>query len=116
MSNLSSIQKNLIIGTCLGDGHIERNGKSRLRISHSEKQFALVTWKHSILCPHSLPIVTCVRYDKRNKKTYYTTKFDTKTKECFNEFFDLFYVEKKNCTHKYNAPSLRPFSIGSLVP
>jgi hypothetical protein len=44
--NLSEEEKSIIIGSLLGDGHLERNGVHfRLQITHSIKQKSYLLWK-----------------------------------------------------------------------
>ena len=91
---LSPSQKNIIIGSCLGDAHVERNGKNcRLRFQQALKQKPLLCWKHSILQPHALALREYPQYDKRTKKTYHKIQFDTRTLPVFNEFRDMFYLD-----------------------
>lgn len=46
---LTSKQKEILLGTLLGDGVLELNGRyPRLRIDHSEKQKAYVEWKYKM--------------------------------------------------------------------
>ena len=93
---LSNLERNVIIGTTLGDGFLERNGKNcRLRIQHSITQKPFVCFKHQILKAHSLSIKSFAQYDKRTGKTYQKVAFDTKTLSCFNEFKEQFYVNKE---------------------
>ena len=47
---LSDIQRQLIVGTLLGDGTLEKNGRyHRLKVQQSVKQKEYVLWKHGIL-------------------------------------------------------------------
>ena len=104
---LTPLQKNLIIGSCLGDAHVERNGKNcRLRFPHAQKRKALVCWKHTLLFPHALSVVEYSPYDKRTKKTYYKARFDTTTNNCFNEFRDIFYEQREKIVLHNIAPLL----------
>ena len=96
MKMLTLLQRNLLIGTCLVDGSMERNGKNwHLRTQHSLAQKPFVCWEHRILKPYVLSLKEFSRYDKRTKKTYEKIKFDTKTLACFNEFYNQFYFDKK---------------------
>lgn len=46
---LSTHQQNVLIGTLLGDGHLERDGRYvRLKIDHAWSQAAYVWWKFEI--------------------------------------------------------------------
>jgi hypothetical protein len=44
---LSQRQQDILIGTMLGDGHLEQNGKNvRLRIDHGMSQTRYINWKY----------------------------------------------------------------------
>ena len=93
---LTPLQTNVIIGSCLGDAHVERNGKNcRLRFQHSYKQMEFLQWKRSLLLPHALSTTHYAQYDKRTKQTYHKVQFNTKTLECFITYRDAFYVQGK---------------------
>lgn len=88
-------QKEMIIGTLLGDGcitpHGGKNKSYRLTISHCEKQKDLVLTKKAILGN----FVNNVRkkIDKRGNSTMY--EFTTVTHNEFKFYYDLFYNNGK---------------------
>lgn len=86
-------QKAVLVGTLLGDGHLELNGsKVRLRIDHSEKQREYVEWKYEVFRniaankPRSGSVL-----DKRTKKVYQHVRFDTLSRDIFAEYRQIFY-------------------------
>jgi hypothetical protein len=95
---LTKRQEEVLIGTILGDGVLELNGRyPRLRIDHSAKQKEYVRWKYKIF---SNFISGKIRYfmGKRNKKTgkkYTHCKFDTISSPVFERFYKAFYQNGK---------------------
>lgn len=95
--SLSNLQRQVLLGTLLGDAHLERNGRFvRLKIDHSIKQQDYVWWKYDILknIVPKPPVIIDV-YDQRTKKVYQHCRFATKTLQALEEFYDLFYLNKK---------------------
>ena len=91
--NLSSKQKEVLIGTLLGDGILERNGQYvRLRVDHSIKQKSYVEWKYKIFHKFTTGGMKYLsRLDNRKKKRYYHCKFDTISTPLLSEFHRKFY-------------------------
>ena len=91
--NLNSKQKEVLIGTLLGDGMLERNGQYvRLRVDHSIKQKAYVEWKYKIFHNFTTSGMKYLsRLDVRKKKRYHHCKFDTISTSLLNEFYGKFY-------------------------
>ncbi len=85
--------RDIIVGSILGDACLERNGKNvRLRIDHGEAQRALVEWKYQYLVElTSSPPRRVEVFDSRTQRTYAHYRFDSRSLEVLNEFFDLFY-------------------------
>lgn len=94
---LSSRCRDVVVGTILGDGCLERNGRNvRLRIDHSVRQRALVEWKLtelSELTPSTPRLVR--RRDARTGQVHENYRFATCTTSRLNEFFDLFYPKNR---------------------
>jgi len=90
---LTSEQKEMIIGTVLGDGciapHGRRNKSYRLLIGHCEKQKELVLYKKAILGN----LVNNIRKQKTHNSIMYC--FHTITHKEFKRIYDLFYVNGK---------------------
>ncbi len=99
---LSTKEKEIIIGTILGDGHFAMlKTDARLEIGHSEKQKDYVFWKYT-----ELPsIVGAKPYqafidDERYHKTWERWSFSTKTHSEITELRDMFYKGKKKIIPK----------------
>lgn len=97
-SQQSIIQQNIILGTLLGDGFLERNGRyCRLIIDHSSKQKDYLLWKSRYLDTFFPKIIQRERYDSRTNRTYSHCIMRTRTSVLLERFRDIFYSkEKKN--------------------
>ena len=89
--------RDVIVGTILGDGCLERNGSNvRLRIDHSVVQSAFVEWKYqqlSELNPSSPKLVR--RVDSRTNRLHVNYRFTTRTNPALNYYFSMFYGSEK---------------------
>ena len=91
--SVSSREKEIILGTILGDGHLAmlKTG-ARLEINHSEKQQPYVLWKHKELSgmvlarPHRIEI-----YDSRYAKKYIQWRFKSIVHPYLTEIYSSFY-------------------------
>lgn len=91
-NTVGSRQQDLIIGTLLGDGFLEKNGRNfRLVMGHSLKQLEYVKWKQQMLLPLTSTLAVTERLDARTNKSYHYATLRTKTAPIFKEYFDLFY-------------------------
>ncbi|MGI8774406.1 MAG: LAGLIDADG endonuclease [Actinomycetota bacterium] len=101
--------RDVIIGTVLGDGCLERNGANvRLRVDHSFAQKQWVDWKFrelSELRPSPPRIIR--RLDERTGQTHVNYRFSTMTTERLNQFFDLFY--------RHDVAKSIPESVDTLI-
>ena len=95
--NLTPRQKEVLIGTLLGDGALELNGKNtRLRIDHSVKQKEYVEWKYkefSNLVPNKIKY-SLQKIDSTTGKRYGHYKFDTFSNVFLNDFYRIFYKDR----------------------
>lgn len=93
---LTQRQKEILIGTLLGDAHLEKNGRyTRLRVDHYEKHKEYIFWLAHEFSPFSLVPRRIVEKDKRNGKSYNRWHFSTKSLPVFDEFRVLFYQERR---------------------
>jgi hypothetical protein len=93
---LTKKQQDLLIGSLLGDAHIEYNGKNcRVRFDHSLSQLEYLKWKHQILLPYVTPINEYKIFDKRTQKNYKKARFNTATNSIFNIYREIFYRDGK---------------------
>ena len=94
--NLSPRCEEIVVGTILGDGCLERNGRNvRLRIDHSVNQKGFVDWKfHELqelqeLNPSNPRLVE--RVDSRTRRLHVNYRFSTETTSALNKYFTMFY-------------------------
>ena len=93
---LSRKQEQILVGTLLGDAHLEKNGTNvRLRIDHKESQKDYLKWKQSefknLPCGESRLVSG---FDRRNGKTYRHWHFSTYSLKIFNSYRRIFYKDK----------------------
>lgn len=109
---LSARQKEILIGTLLGDGHLEKNGRySRLRVDHCDRHKDYVFWLVKELAPFSLGPRHIDEKDKRSGKTYSRWHFSTRSLPIFDEFRELFYNNKKKIISLSLLKRITPFSL-----
>ena len=93
---LSQRQKDILIGTILGDGHLEKNGKGvRLKVDHGMMQSGYLNWKYvefKNLAP-SKPR-TIRSFHKKEQKFYERLHFATFSNGVFAEWRNLFYEQR----------------------
>ncbi len=108
---LSTLQEDVLIGTLLGDGHLERDGRYvRLKIDHAWAQAAYVRWKFEIF--HDLASREPQRrlvYDRRNGELSIHCRFATRTTPELEKYYQLFYVNgckviPRNINHLLRSP------------
>lgn len=106
---LSGRQREILVGTLLGDAHLERNGCNfRVRIEHNEKYKDYVFWLAKKLEPFSLAPRYVRDFDKRNGKTYLRWHLSTGSLSLFNEFADFFYKNGRKIVPLKLAKLLTP--------
>ena len=110
--DLTDRQKEIIIGTLLGDGHLEKNGRyTRLRVDHYNRHKEYIFWLVKELTPFSLLPRTISETDKRNGKVYSRWHFSTKSLPIFDEFRELFYVGKRKIIPEKLDKFITPLSL-----
>ena len=99
---LSSREKEIILGTILGDGHLALLKKdARLEVGHSYKQKDYVLWKYKELQnivgakPHQI-LIDDVRYSK----TWEQWRFSSRIHSELSDFHHMFYKGKKKIIPK----------------
>ena len=114
-SRLNEIERNLVLGTLLGDGSLRRqeslSGLSGLLVSHSIQQEDLVDWKFNIL----------KRFVKKKpkecanpgyKKSSMVKRFRTTHTEEFGEIYRMIYgTGKKMITESYLSMITHPIAL-----
>ena len=104
-------QKDLIVGTLLGDGcialHGHKNKACRLMINHYEKQKDFLMWKKGILGN----FVNTVRREEDNKKNSIIWSFTTVVHDEFRFYRKLFYEGNKKVIRDELIHYLKPLSL-----
>lgn len=93
MVNLTKRQQDILVGTILGDGCLEVNGKYvRLKVDHNIKQKQLTDWifnEFRNFCskrPYFLD-----QSDVRTNKSYHHYRFSTLSSPVLNKYYLMFY-------------------------
>lgn len=106
-------QKDLIVGTVLGDGcialHGRKNKSCRLIVSHCEKQKDFLMWKKSIL--GNFVNVINKKEDKRKNSIMYS--FTTVVHNEFKFYRNLFYDGNKKIIKEELINHLSPLSLAT---
>jgi len=109
---LTQRQREILIGTILGDAHLEKNGRyTRMRVDHYDKHKAYVFWLAHEFSPFSLVPRHIVEKDKRNGKNYGRWHFSTRSLPVFDEFRALFYKERRKIISSALVRLLTPLSL-----
>lgn len=113
---LNSIQKNILVGTLLGDGNIQLKGKfARLHVKHSANQLSLVEYKRMIFRNISTMKIRVFK-QKVGKKDYNFAEFVTLTHPEFLKFHNLFYPNHKKQVPKNIKNLLKsPISLATWI-
>lgn len=96
--SLTEVQKDIIVGTMLGDASYERNKPNHNVRVRFEQTFPAHAYYLTTLYIHFLnltgkhPTVTTRKADKRTGKAYSTISFKTLAFPCLNVFHDMFYI------------------------
>lgn len=109
---LSRRQEEIIVGTLLGDGTLEKNGNhTRLRVDHTDTQKEYVFWKAEQLIPFALAPRLINEVDKRVGLVYPRWNISTKSTAVFDRFRDLFYVEGRKIIPPILMDIITPLSL-----
>jgi hypothetical protein len=101
---LSQQERALIMGTLLGDAHLQRRDNSyRLKIEHGIQQKSYVEWKYKKLrrlctttqSPKVVPEIPDIQV-KPFQTPFQTVVFYTSSGKWLKEFHDLFYAERSS--------------------
>jgi|LakMenEpi03Aug12_release.lakeMendotaPanAssembly.Ray.scaffolds.fasta_scaffold463294_1 hypothetical protein len=93
LENFSVEEKSFIMGTLLGDGHLQKHGANsfRLKIAHSIKQKQYVEWKHDKLKRFC---TTTKGPTERVEAKGVTVRFETGATSEFSVMHSLFYKQQ----------------------
>ncbi len=97
-NTVGSRQGEIIIGTLLGDGFLERNGKYvRLIIDHSTKQYPYLQWKYEKLKDFGGTVVYKKQFYARTGQYYHHCILRTHTSPILEQYYKLFYKGRRKC-------------------
>lgn len=108
-----------MIGSLLGDGHMEKEGDgSRFCFYQSGEHAEYILWLHSILfkhgyCKENIPQIYS-RTNSNGKLTYYC-RFKTFTFSSFNWIYDAFYSEGKKNIPYFIEEYLSPMALAIWI-
>lgn len=116
---LTEIQKQFLLGTMLGDGHIELNTSKRLArfsISHGSKQLGYIKWKSDILYNISRGVKKHIIHNNQVNTDYTIYRLSTTSTEDLLDMRNLFYHNKtKVITKDLLKCRLSPLSLAVWV-
>lgn len=99
--NLTFEQEQVLIGTILGDAHLERVGKNaRGEFTHSIKQERYCIWKRDFLKDFCAELYYTSQFHKVRLKNYYKVICRILTNPVFNSYYDLFYKDRVKVVNK----------------
>lgn len=107
--HLSNRQKDVLIGTLLGDGNLTKHGQNfRLFIKHSESQSVLAKWKRKEFDNITMMKLNFFQQEVKGK-VYRFCQFVTLTHSEFAEYRKIFYPNKKKVISRkikkiFNSP------------
>lgn len=99
-------QREFIVGSLLGDGHIDNGKTKRLVINHSEKQLSYLEYKKSVMSNYVNKLRKNAEQKHRNSVTYNMTSI---CHQEFNFFHKLFYDNTKKVIRPEIIKYLTPF-------
>lgn len=109
MGSLSRVQKQVILGSILGDGYMRKKTNAHLQITHSYTQKEYVDWKYKIL--KNLVLTKPSSYVSHRADSYPTGyhignanrigyRFFTRSLPELTKFYDIFYKNKEKIIPK----------------
>lgn len=109
---LTQRQEEILLGTLLGDGFLEQNGRNvRLKIDHGAKQKAYVFWLYEEFKSIALQPYQLLFQDKRNDQTYEHWRFATYSLSLLNPWRQLFYQNGRKIISPKIFELLSPLSL-----
>jgi len=97
-NNLNEFQKQALIGLLLGDVSAECNKNTRLKFDQSANihyNYLMHLYELFKNFVNTEPKITNRKADKRTGKIYNSVIFKTLSLPCFNEYYNLYYVNGK---------------------
>lgn len=117
---LDDKQKQMILGTILGDGTLRLRGRQRnanLKIQHTWKDKKYIEYKYSVLKNFVAKsgIREDIRFNKGVKKYYKTFRFITVSHPEFTKFKKLFYNNYRKIVNNKILKQLKPYGLAIWV-
>jgi len=116
--SLSQKEKEILVGLLLGDLHAEkRNANTRFKFIQStiHEEYLLDLYElFKDFCSGN-PKIQNPQPDKRTGKVYSTVRFNTYSLPCFNEFYNLFYLDGIKIVPQNIAELLTPIGLAYLI-
>jgi len=114
--NLSEDLKSILVGLLLGDLYAQKRtivGNTCLLFEQGfvHKDYIYHLFELFGLYCRSVPKITNRPPDKRTGKVYSSVRFNTYSLPCFNEFYNLFYLEGKKIIPKNIGDLMTPLSL-----
>lgn len=101
-------QREFIIGSLLGDGHIDNGKTRRFVVNHSDKQLEYLKYKQSVLSNYVNKLRKNAKQKNRNSTTYNLT---TICHQELNSLHKLFYDNTKKVIRKELVSYLTPYAM-----
>lgn len=116
---LTEPQKDILVGSLLGDGRLEcrsKTGTARFRVHHADSQHSYVLWKYLFF----KELVMCAPWstdwlDKRFQRTYRSWFFHTITSSLFRPTLTRFYLNGTKIVPIDIVQNLTPLAIAVWV-
>lgn len=109
---LTNLQKEVLLGSLLGDMGMELKYKNaRFSINHGGKQEQYFDYKCNIFNNFIKSINKKYRFDIRTNKYYNSYKTHSITNCCFNDIYNMFYINNKKIVTEDILNQLTPLSL-----
>lgn len=120
---LTSVQQDILVGSMLGDGHMEKQGigpryNPRLQFVQSfpmHAAYLTILYIHFHNMVKTPPKVITRKPDARTGNIYSTISFKTLAYPCFNYWYDLFYINKIKVVPSNIASLLTPRALAYWI-
>lgn len=108
---LSENDKQVIIGSLLGDGYLDEYG--RLRLKQSCKQLKYLQYKKDLLSPNIISNfkTETLKYDKRTLKNYCSCSLDTICTDSIKAYRNSWYKESKKLINIEDFKQIEPLGL-----
>lgn len=117
---LSEIQKEILVGLLLGDLYAQKckgcvNARLEFLQGTLHKEYLLALYERFKDFSPATPKIQNPQPDKRTGKVYSTIRFYTYSLPCFNEYYDLFYLDGRKIVPHNIAELLTPRGLAFWI-